>query len=88
MRDDQVDALVSSDERLEVLGDRRQPSAAVDENRNRTLDGELEDRLEASIVEGERLGAGVELDASRTEVEAALRLLESDSWSDRGGRTG
>ena len=61
---------------FEILGDGRQSTAAVDENRDSALDGELEDRLEASVVECERLGAGVELDSSRPEVEAALRLVE------------
>ena len=76
MRDDELDALVAHDERLEVLRDRRQPAAAVDEDRDGSLDGEREDRLQALVVERERLGARVELDPLRAEVEAASCLLE------------
>ena len=62
--------------RLEMLGDRRQPAAAVDEDRHRALEREREDRLEPLVVERERLRARVELDPARAEVERAPRLLE------------
>ena len=71
VRDDEPDALVAADERLEVLGDRRKPAAAVDEDRHRALDRELEDGLEPLVAQRERLRARVELDPARTEVEAA-----------------
>ena len=76
VRDDQLDALVPPDERLEVLRDRRKPATAVDEDRHGPLDREREDRLQPLVVERERLRARVQLDPARAEVEAAPRLLE------------
>ena len=50
VRDDELDALVAPDEGLEILGDRRQSAAAVDEDRDASLDGEREDRLEPLVA--------------------------------------
>jgi len=61
VRDDQADTLVSLDERGKLVGDRRQPSAAVDEHGNLPLDGEGEDRSETDVADGEPLRAWVQL---------------------------
>ena len=88
VRDDQPHALVAADERLEVLGDRRQAASSVDQDRHRALLRELEDRREPLVVERERLRARMELDPPRAEVERAARLLERSRSSGRAGRTG
>ena len=80
MGDDEPDALVAPHERFQVLGDRRETTAAVDEDRHRALDREREDRREPLVVQGERLRAWMELDPLSAEVEAAPRLLE---WAAR-----
>ena len=65
VRDDELDALVAPDERLEVLGDRRKPAAAVDEDRHGPLDREREHGLQPLVAQRERLRARMELDAAR-----------------------
>ena len=79
------DAGVGDDERrlrigvvqpAEVLGDRRQPAPAVDEDRHAALRRQREDRLEPLVVEQEALRPGVELDPARARVERARRLLD------------
>ena len=74
--DDQLDALVPADERLQVLGDRRQPAAAVDQDRHGALDREREDRPERSSSRANACDRGCELDPACAEVEDARRLLE------------
>ena len=64
------------DEPREVVGDRRQAAAAVDQDRDAALGGELEDRRETLVVQQEALGARMELDPARAGVEAAGRLLD------------
>ena len=76
VRDDQPDALEAAHERLEVARDRRQAASSVDQDRNRALEGELEDRPEPLVVEGECLRPWVELDPARAEVERAPGLVE------------
>ena len=67
---------VGVDEPEQAVRDRRQPAAAVDEDRHPPLGGEREHRREALVVEEELLRARVELDPAGAEVEAALRLLD------------
>ena len=74
------------DEAREVVGDRRQPAAAVDQDRHAPLGREREHRREPLVVEQELLRARVELDPARAEVEAALRPPRSGS-SVRSSRT-
>ncbi len=76
VRDDQLRLRICVDEPLEVVGDRRQASTAVDEDRDAPFRGELEHRREARVVQEELLRARVELDAAGAEVEAARRLLD------------
>ena len=49
--DDQADVGVAVDERGEVIADRRQPAAAVDQDRDVALDRESKDRVEALVAE-------------------------------------
>ena len=74
--EDQLRARVRVDEALEAGRDRRQAPAGMDEDRDAALGGEREDGCEPLVVEKELLGARVELDAARAEVEAAARLLD------------
>ena len=67
---------VGLDEAREVVGDRRQPAAAVDQDRNAALGGELEDRRQPLVVQEEALRARMELDPAGAEIEAAHRLLD------------
>ncbi len=62
------------DEALELLGDRRQAAAAVDQDRDAALGRDGEDPAEPLVVQVKRLRARMELDAARAEVEAAGRL--------------
>ncbi len=64
------------DEALEPFRDRRQAAAGVDEDRDAALGREREDGREPLVVEQELLGARMELDPARAEVEAAARLLD------------
>ena len=86
--DDQADAGVALDERCEMVADRRQPAAAVDQDRHVALDREREDRVEALVADRELLGAGMELDPAGAEVEAAPRLVDRAARRGRGARTG
>ena len=63
------------------------PSAAVDEDRHRALDGELEDRAEALVVEREGLRARVELDP-RAPRSRQRRASSTAVRPDRAGRRG
>ena len=72
--DDQLRPRVPVDEPLELLGDRRQAAASVDQDRHAALGREREDPVEPLVVQVERLRAGMELDAAGAEVEAAGRL--------------
>ena len=76
VRDDQPDVGVAVDERGEVVADRRQPAAAVDQDRDVALDRQCEDVVEPLVTEREALRPGVELDPAGAEVEAAGRLLD------------
>src|SRR5579862_163978 len=59
-----------------MVGDRRQASAAVDEDGDAPLVRDCEHRREPLVVEKELLRAGMELDAARAQVEAPLGLLD------------
>ena len=59
-----------------MVGDRRQAAPAVDEDGHPTLRREREDRVEPIVVQEEALGARMQLDAARSAVEAAHRLLD------------
>ena len=74
--DDQLRARVGVDEPAQVVGDRRQAAAAVDQDRHAALGGELEHRRQPLVVQQELLGTRVELDPARAEVEAARGLLD------------
>ena len=76
MRDDQADPVVALDEGGEMVGDRRQPATAVDQDRHVAFDRDREDRLEAGVADRELLRARMELDPACAEVEAAGRLLD------------
>ena len=87
VRDDQLRLRVRVDEPLEVVGDRRQPATAVDEDGHPPLRRQLEHGREAGVVQQELLRARVELDPMRAAVEAPLRLgnrllaqVEPDVW--------
>ena len=64
------------DEPREPGGDRRQPAAAVDQDRHAPLLGEREHGREPLVGRVEPLRARMELDPARAGVEAALRLLD------------
>ena len=76
VRDDQSDSLVATHELLQVLCDRRETPASVDEDRNASLDRELEHRAEPLVVEREGLCPWVELDSARASVERAPRFVD------------
>ena len=86
--DDQADARVALDEGREVVADRRQPAAAVNQDRHLALDREREDRVEPLVADRELLRAGMKLDPARAEVEAALVPPRSGPPRGRGARTG
>ena len=86
--DDQADAGVALDESCEVVADRRQPAAAVDQDRHLALDREREDGVEPLVADRELLGAGMKLDPASAEVEAAPGLLDRPLGRGRGARTG
>ena len=67
---------VALDERREPGRDRRQPAAAVDQDRHAPLGRELEHRPEPLVGRVEALRARVQLDPARAGVEAARRLLD------------
>ncbi len=75
MRDYQPDAFVAADKRLQILGDRWEAAAAVDQDRHSPLNRELEHRSEPLVVEREGLSAGMELDSPRAEVEGTPGLV-------------
>ena len=87
MRDDQLHAGAALDEGVQVCGDRRQPAAAVDEDRHVVLDRELEHRHQPLVSERELLRPRMQLDAARPGVKAPLASAIGSSL-DRGGRTG
>ena len=74
MGEDELGLGVVLDEVPQVLGDRRQAAAGVDQDRHAPLGGEPEHRVEPALAEVELLRAGVQLDPARAPVEAALRL--------------
>ena len=74
--DDQLHSLVAFDELGEVVADRRQPAASVDQDRDVALDCNLEDGIQSFISHRELLGAWMKLDSAGTEVEAAPCLLD------------
>ena len=76
MGDDQLRARIVVDEAREVIRDGRQPAAAVDQDRDAPLRGEREHGRQPLVVQHEALGARMELDPARAEVEAALGLLD------------
>ena len=59
-----------------LVGDRRQPAAAVDQDRDASLGGEREHRRQPLVVQQEALRPRVQLDPARAEIEAARRLLD------------
>jgi hypothetical protein len=76
VRDDQLRPWVRLDEPVEVISDRRQTSPPVDQDRDAPLGRELEDRRQPLVVEQEPLGARVQLDPPRAEIDAAPCLLD------------
>ena len=66
----------ASTSRCEVVRDRRQAAAAVDQDRDAALRGKREDRREPLVVQQEALRARVELDPACAEVETAGRLFD------------
>ena len=84
--DDQL-GVVALDELGQAVGDRRQAAAAVDQDRDAAVGGELEDRREPLVVQVELLRPRVQLDPARAGVEAARRPPRSAPRSGRAGRT-
>ena len=76
MRHDQLRLGIPVDDAAEIVRDRRQPAAAVDQHRHLALGRELEDRRQPLVVEEKLLGAGMQLDPARAAVEAAFRLAD------------
>ncbi len=76
VRDDQRGRRMAVEQPGERVGDGRQATTAVDEDRNAPLGGEREDGLEARVVGKESLRARMQLDPARTEVEASDRFLD------------
>jgi hypothetical protein len=74
--DDQLRFGVALDEPCEMIGDRRQASPAVDEDRDAPLRSEGEDRRQPLVVQQEALRPRVELDPPRARVERSGRLLD------------
>jgi hypothetical protein len=75
VRDDQLRPRVTVDEPVQVVGDRRQAAAAVDQDRHAPLRSEREDGRQPLVVQQEALRPRVELDPARADVDAAGRLL-------------
>src|SRR5438445_4488930 len=75
MRDDQLYAFAAFHERVQVVCDRRQAAAAVDQDGDVALCGERKHRIEAFVLEGDLLRARMQLDPAGARVEAASRLL-------------
>ena len=73
--DDQL-RVVALDEVGQLVGDRRQAAAAVDQDRDLAVGRELEHRREPLVVQMELLGARVQLDSARAGIEAARRLSD------------
>ena len=76
MGDDQLRVGIGVGEAPEVVRDRRQAATAVDEDRDLSLGRQREHRRQPLVVQEEALGARMELDASRAEVEATLGLRD------------
>ena len=74
MGEDELRLGVVLDESPQVIGDRRQTAAGVDQDRHAPLCGQPEHRVEPALAEVELLRPGVQLDAARAPVEAALGL--------------
>jgi len=66
----------ASTRRARLSANRRQPAAAVDQDRHAALRRDREHRSEALVVEHEFLCPRMELDAASAEVEAALGLRD------------
>ncbi len=76
MRDDQRRWRVAVEQAGERVRDRRKAAATVDQDRDAPLGGKREDGLQARVIGKEALGARVELDAARAEVDAPCRLAD------------
>ena len=76
VRDDQLRLRVCVDEACEVVGDRRQAAATVDEDRHAPLGRDREHRCEPLVVEHELLRARMQLDPARAAVETALGFVD------------
>ena len=74
--DDQLGVGVRLDEPPELGRDRRQPSPAVDQDRDPPLRRQPENGCEPLVVHEELLGSRVQLDPPRSTVEAALGLRD------------
>ena len=74
MGEDELRLGMVLDEPPQDIGDRRQAAAGVDQDRHAPLGGQPEHRVEPALAEVELLRPGVQLDAARAPVEAALRL--------------
>ena len=70
MGDDQL-GVVALDELGQAIGDRRQASPAVDQDRDAAFGSELEDRHEPLVVQVELLCPRVQLDPAGAGIEAA-----------------
>jgi hypothetical protein len=73
VREDQAHVRVPAADLERVLAERRDSAPGVTEHGDAALVGEREHGLEVRVVERERLGARVQLDAAGAGVERALR---------------
>ena len=76
VRDDERRPRMAVDDPMQVVGNRRQPSPAVDEDRHAPLSRQREDRRESLVVQEELLSPRVQLDPPGAEIEAAGRLRD------------
>ena len=74
--DDQLRLGIGVHQPRQVVGDRRQAAAPVDQDRHAALGGDRKNGREPLVVQEELLRAGMELDPLGAEVETTVCLLD------------